>query len=281
MVALLAAVPMVVAPALARAASDFATTEAGAGSPDAESAFTARAASERQSEGIPALVVEDDLVAVARRHSATMASANSLHHNPELGQDVQEWVLLGENVGAGHTVDEVHTALMASAQHRSEILNPRFTGVVVGVVQAGDVLWVTQVFRQRAAPSPHPTTPPPPPAPSIAPVRVDAAPVAPVPPRSPARAPRAGPVTLTSAARITTSTTTPTTTSTTTATTTTTTASTPPAPPPEVTLDVVVAASTVPVGAALPAAGVVAAALLWMVVAGMARVTIRLQPPLA
>jgi hypothetical protein len=252
---------MFVVPVVAVAGVTAGTTEA-AVAPDLEAAMTARVAAERQAMGRPALAVEGDLVDVARSHSAAMAAQSRLFHNPSLGQQVQGWLLVGENVGLGQTVDQVHAALMASTHHREELLDPRFTGIGIGVVQSGGSLWVTEVFRQRAGDA----------APAAAPAP---APAAPAPP------PPAPPTTV----RPTTTTVPPTTTTTTT----TTTVPPPPSPAPPplavppaeaqpATLDLgpVTAASSSPVPAVsrLGDAGLVAAALLWMVVAGLTRTVV-------
>ncbi|HVM03893.1 MAG TPA: CAP domain-containing protein [Acidimicrobiales bacterium] len=141
--------------------------------PDVEAAFVARIGAERAAAGRSPLSVADDLVAVARRHSATMAAEKRLYHNPALGSQVVNWVKVGENVGTGGTVDNIHAALMASSTHRDEILGAAFTEVGVGVATADGALWVTQVFRlpETAAaaapptPSPAPAAVPPPPPP--------------------------------------------------------------------------------------------------------------------
>ena len=254
---------------------------------DAEAQFTARIASERQAAGRAPLAVEADLVAVARRHSARMVAAGRVYHNPALGDEVQNWVIVGENVGRGSTVDQVHAALMASSTHRGEILNERFTGVGVGVVQSGGSVWVTQVFRQATAapvPAPQPAAPAPAePARSEVPA---AAPPEVAPAPAPAAAPAPGPAT---AARVAPAprparALTPPPTAASTTTTTTTTA--PPSPPialasaaPEVAISPLAAASSspLPVPPVIPDAGVLAATLLWAVVAGLARVTLQLR----
>ena len=229
-----------------------------------------RVAAERRAAGREGLVVDADLVEVARRHSAAMASEGRLYHNPRLAEQVQEWVAVGENVGRGATVDDVHTALMASAQHRGEILDARFTGIGVGVVESGGVLWVTEVFRQRAAAATSAAAPAP------APPRVTPPPPEPAEPEpaEPAPAPTPPPAVPTTEA--------PTTTTTTAAAPAPSTAPPvvlqPAAVPPEVTLQPVVVASTVLPQAALPAAGVLAALLLWSVVLGLLRTTVRLGP---
>ena len=251
----------VVAAALWGAVMAAAPAGAQAGAADVEGAFAMLIAAERQTAGRAPLAVHDDLVATARRHSTVMAAQSRLHHNPSLAQDVQGWVKVGENVGMGSGVDAVHAALMASSTHRSEILDPAFTDVGVGVVWSNGVVWVTQVFRQPdGAPGGAPSVAPQPPAPApLASGRADAAP--------PARA--------VAATTSTTSTTTP---STTTTSTTTAVAAQPlvPAPPPVDLAPVAVAASApLPVRAGVVGLGTMAAFLLWSVVAGLARQVIR------
>lgn len=234
--------------------------------------FAARVTAERQAQGRPALPMEDDLVTVARNHSAAMAAAARLYHNTLLGQQVQGWQLVAENVGMGSSVDQVHQALMASPQHRADILNARFDGIGMGVVQSGSGIWVTQVFRQRSGAATVASTPPAPPSP--APESEPAAP-APAPPPEPARRPVArAPLPATTAGPTTTAAPSTTTTSTTTTTTS----------PALVTASVDgaldlggLATSSIPVPARpdLVAAGTVAAALLWMVSAGMVRLAVR------
>ena len=235
-----------------------------------EAEFAARGTAERQAQGRPALPVEDDLVAVARNHSAAMASAARLYHNTLLGQQVQGWQLVAENVGMGSSVDQVHQALMSSPQHRADILDARFDGIGIGVVQSGGSMWVTEVFRQRAG-APAAASAPPAPTPE-APTPVPAPP--PAPPRHAARpAPSPAPLPTTTAV--------PTTTAAPTTSTSTTTTSGPAlvTASVEVPLDLDgLATSSIPVPSPRPdlvAAGTVAAALLWMVAAGMVRLGIR------
>ena len=84
--------------------------------------FVSRTNAARQAAGLRAYVVAEDLAAVARRHSARMASQQSLYHNPRLGSEVSGWQVVGENVGTGGTVDSIHTAFMNSPAHRANIL---------------------------------------------------------------------------------------------------------------------------------------------------------------
>jgi uncharacterized protein YkwD len=131
-------------------------TPPAAASGDAEAGFVAAVNGARGAAGLPALQVAGDLVAVARQHASRMAGSDHLHHNGGLGGAVGGWDKIGENVGHGPDVADLHAAFLASPSHRANILDPEWTEIGVGVVAdaAGD-LWVTQVFRL-----PTPTTTP-------------------------------------------------------------------------------------------------------------------------
>lgn len=150
-----------------------AAAPAGASADSEESRFLALVNQERASRGLGRLLPASDLVTVARRHSARMASRDEVFHNSNLSSEVEGWDLLGENVGVGPSEQEIHDALMASKIHRDVILGPRFTQLGVGVVLEGGEIWLTQVFRlpeaqPQASPDPtgraeapaEPTSPP-------------------------------------------------------------------------------------------------------------------------
>lgn len=129
---------------------------------NAEAQFVAALNQERAARGLPKLAVASDLVAVARQHSARMASKNDLYHNPNLGSDVSGWQKVGENVGRGPSVSTIHDAFMNSAGHRANILDADWTEVGVGVEVVDGRVWVTEVFRQpqkqASEPAPAPKT---------------------------------------------------------------------------------------------------------------------------
>ena len=122
-------------------------TSAANPSDDAEGGFVTRIGEERAAAGLGGYVVAADLVDVARRHAEEMRRQQRLHHNPSLGNQVQGWQAVGENVGVGPTVESIHEKLMASPSHRDNILSGTFTEVGVGVVVDGSDLWIVQVFR--------------------------------------------------------------------------------------------------------------------------------------
>src|SRR4051812_12367301 len=134
------------------------TTQARAASPAgdsaAESDFVSRTNAARAAAGVGGLTVADDLVAVARQHSAEMASQGRIYHNPNLATDVKGWQAVGENVGTGGSVQAVQDAFMNSPTHRDNILKGRYTQVGIGVVWNGNALYVTEVFRQPQAAAP-------------------------------------------------------------------------------------------------------------------------------
>jgi uncharacterized protein YkwD len=141
-----------------------------------EAQFVSLMNSARQSAGLRPYTVSSDLVSVARAHSAQMAQKQTLYHNPNLTTDVKNWQAVGENVGEGPTVSDIHNAFMNSPEHRANILDHDFTQVGVGVaVDSNGIIWVTEDFRQ-----PTTTASAPAPAPAPAPVHTTAPAPAPV-----------------------------------------------------------------------------------------------------
>lgn len=116
-----------------------------------ESGFVAKINASRGSRGLRSLTVKGDLVDVARRHSREMADAGTIYHNTSLPNQVRgDWTRLGENVGVGATVDELHQAFMDSAPHRANILEGDYNQVGIGVVITDGTIYVTEIFATRA-----------------------------------------------------------------------------------------------------------------------------------
>ena len=113
----------------------------------AEAEFVKLVNNERTKRGLKALTVRSDLTKVARAHSIDMADQNYLHHNPDLGTDVDNWLRLTENVGYGPSVTSLHDAFMNSDGHRANILDSKVSEIGVGVEVRGSKIWVTKVFR--------------------------------------------------------------------------------------------------------------------------------------
>jgi len=114
-----------------------------------ESEFIAKVNAARETNGQAPYSVAGDLTSIARQHSSDMARQQSLYHNPNLTTQVQNWRAVGENVGEGPTVDDIHTAFMNSPEHRDNILDHDFTQIGVGVsVDSNGIVWVTEDFRE-------------------------------------------------------------------------------------------------------------------------------------
>lgn len=113
-----------------------------------ESDLLGRLNAVRAGSGLAPLDLVGDLEAAAREQSQRNAAAGQLAHNPSLLTDVMNWGSIGENVGFGRSVDQIHDALVASPPHRANMLNGSYTQVGIGVVVSGGSIWVTQVFRR-------------------------------------------------------------------------------------------------------------------------------------
>lgn len=103
---------------------------------------------ERGARGLAPLRVCAELRGIARRWSDTMAADGTLSHNSRLGEEVEGWRSIGDNVGYDSSADAVHRRLMESGAHRDHILSVAYTEVGFGVERAGGRTWVTEVFRE-------------------------------------------------------------------------------------------------------------------------------------
>lgn len=156
----------------------FLATAAGAEPASAEGDFLARINQLRAENGVAPLAHDGQMTDVARRWSGEMARRNELSHNPNLKSEVQNWRIVGENVGVGSNVAMLQRAFEESPRHRENMLNAKYTHAGIGVVEANGRMWVTEVFKQaRTAPAPAAPIAPAPPKPAAAPrVRVTAPP---------------------------------------------------------------------------------------------------------
>jgi len=116
---------------------------------------------DRKQAGLPALVRDPRLSAVARRYSREMAETGEVaHFSPRTGSVVDRVrvagvtpppTILAENVGSAASAADAELAFMSSPGHRDNILQPEVTHVGVGVVagrEEGGVvaLYFTQIF---------------------------------------------------------------------------------------------------------------------------------------
>jgi hypothetical protein len=116
---------------------------------------------ERATLGLPSMSMRGDANAIAEAQSAAMAAEGTIWHNEQYLTHATRTALaakmLGENVGMGPTVDQVHGAFMNSPGHRANIVEPVFTIVGVGVVRSpSGMLYITQDFVQPSGGTPRP-----------------------------------------------------------------------------------------------------------------------------
>ena len=128
---------------------------------------------ERQRAGLGALTSRDDVVAIALEHSLEMAQKGDIFHSTSyFGSAVRNLLnaaVRGENVAYNGDIDTAHARLMASAGHRANILDARFSVVGIAVVKAPDGrFFITQDFLQPAGAPRAVAAPKAPPAPRAA-----------------------------------------------------------------------------------------------------------------
>ena len=113
----------------------------------------------RQTAGVRLLVLDPGLSAIARAHSESMRDHGFFdHRDPTTGKTFtdrlrdggQTFHTAGENLAmvanAGDPAGFAHTQLLASPEHRADMLNPSFNRVGLGVARSGSTYWITQLF---------------------------------------------------------------------------------------------------------------------------------------
>ena len=113
---------------------------------NAEAQFIDLINAERTSRGLHPLPVDPELTAGARMQATAIRDAGRLFHNSDLGSVTTGWSWIGENVGYGYDVANLHNAFMNSSGHRSNILKSGATHIGLGVVVDGTTVWVAEVF---------------------------------------------------------------------------------------------------------------------------------------
>ena len=110
---------------------------------------------ERQSRGLPTLVVDQKLVQAARRHSQLMASTGEVEHlvagEPKLTLRLAglRFDASGENVARSSSPESAHDGLMHSPGHRANILDPQYNAIGVAVIRNEQGLYITEDFAHR------------------------------------------------------------------------------------------------------------------------------------
>lgn len=89
----------------------------------------------------------------SRGHSEDMAAAGGIYHDSNVPNECPDGTRAwGENVArtvSDHAPRTVHSMFMDSSSHRSNVLNPRWTHMGIGVKKSGDYTYVTQRFIDK------------------------------------------------------------------------------------------------------------------------------------
>jgi uncharacterized protein YkwD len=112
---------------------------------------------ERAREGVPPLAVDERLTKAARKHTQLMVKEQKLSHQFGNEQPLQVRVAdeglrsdrQAENVALEVDAAGAHAVLMNSPPHRANILSQNYNAVGVGVMLAGDKVYVTEDFAHR------------------------------------------------------------------------------------------------------------------------------------
>ncbi|HXX37870.1 MAG TPA: CAP domain-containing protein [bacterium] len=109
----------------------------------------------RVARHLPTLIFSQTLAECARLHSRDMKLHRFFGHGSSRGESFERRITLfvrptavtGENVAIAGDVDAAERALLASPDHRANILDPRFKYVGVGIeTEAGIGVVVTEDF---------------------------------------------------------------------------------------------------------------------------------------
>lgn len=102
----------------------------------------------RSSAGVPSLDWSGDLAGHAAAWAKHLGEVGALGHSNLNSLLSNGWTSVGENVAMGHPIPTaMHQGWMASAGHRSNLLNPAFTHVGIAVwVDSAGTTWGVQVF---------------------------------------------------------------------------------------------------------------------------------------
>jgi uncharacterized protein YkwD len=126
---------------------------------EAEKQLLALINRDRKAAGMPPVMADDHLTAIARAHSHDMVDHDFVGHvSPRTGGPVDRVhragltpTFISENVGRGYTAEEAEQGFMSSPGHRANIVDARPRRVGIGVVFGAPVtgtkpMFVTQLF---------------------------------------------------------------------------------------------------------------------------------------
>ena len=110
---------------------------------------------EREQAGAPPLSLNSQLNQAAQRQAADLARQGRLSHGGSDGSTMQtriedtgyQWTAIGENIAMGQRdAEAVMESWMNSPGHRRNILNPTFSEMGIGYIEAAGAKYWVQVF---------------------------------------------------------------------------------------------------------------------------------------
>ena len=111
-----------------------------------EASFLSLINQARAQVGVAPLALNAGLSDYARNHAWEMAHSQSLYHS-NISVLLGGWSTVGENVGVGGSVGQVHNALMASPGHYANLSSGAFTSVGIGAfIDDNGTTWTVHVF---------------------------------------------------------------------------------------------------------------------------------------
>lgn len=116
-----------------------------------EAEFVELANSLRSGLGLAAYEVHPELEAKARAWAATMAAAGAISHSRLADGITLPWQRLGENVGMGPSVVDLHDAFVTSPHHLANFTHPGYRFIGVGVAERAGTIYVAQEFMELRA----------------------------------------------------------------------------------------------------------------------------------
>jgi uncharacterized protein YkwD len=102
----------------------------------------------RRSHGRSQLGMNLELTRKAQGWAENLAGRCTLQHSNLASGISYYWRALGENVGYGGSIGQVHTAYMNSPGHRANIVDPRWNYMGTGVAYGCGRTFTVQVFMQ-------------------------------------------------------------------------------------------------------------------------------------
>lgn len=109
---------------------------------------------ERAKAGLPKFQWNYQLAESARAHTQLLANQEDLSHQfpgeavlgDRIGATGLRYDVAAENVAAASSVQEIHSGLMESPEHRANILSPEYNSVGLAIIPRNGDLYVTEDF---------------------------------------------------------------------------------------------------------------------------------------